>query len=184
MLPSTCADVVIGAGWSGVYFAYRRAIANSLLLKTCASSRQLSGVGGRTFSVPPATLGHQFTLDVAPDSRPTCTFPVISFSMTSKLPVACYEPSCPSAKLDFPKPFMFNYTQPLVRIVDPKTSLPAGYATAIHGMLARLKPMGVRVFLGTPLRDILPPATEQPAAKRRRLFSPSPTTRKWKPLVP
>lgn len=159
MLPSTCADVVIGAGWSGVYFAYRRAIANPVAAENMCIFEATERVGGRTFSVPPATLGHEFTLDVgAYRFSPDMHLPGDLILHDLKLPVACYEPSCPSAKLDFPKPFMFNYTQPLVRIVDPKTSLPAGYATAIHGMLARLKPMGVRVFLGTPLRDILPPA--------------------------
>jgi hypothetical protein len=43
-----------------------------------------------------------------------------------QLPTLCYEPHCPSAKLDMPKPFIFNYSAPLRRVVDPSTGLPAG----------------------------------------------------------
>ena len=35
------------------------------------------------------------------------------------LETECYEPHCPPAHEEFPKPFMFNYTAPLSRVVDP-----------------------------------------------------------------
>ncbi|KAL3907383.1 MAG: hypothetical protein SGILL_008900 [Bacillariaceae sp.] len=59
--------------------------------------------------------------------------------------------TCPSAKDDFPKPFMFNYSAPLRRIVDPDTRLPSGYATAIHRMIDQMTEMGVRFFSQTKL---------------------------------
>jgi hypothetical protein len=123
-------------------------------------------IGGRTYSVPPSVLGNEFTLDVgAYRFSPDMHLPGDLILKDLKLPVACYEPSCPSAKDDFPKPFIFNYSAPLVRIVDPATGLPAGYATAIHQMLAKLKPMGVRVFMNSPLMDIEPQAAGKPLLK-------------------
>lgn len=41
-----------------------------------------------------------------------------------KLPTKCYEPGCPKASEEFPKPFMFNYTAPLQIIVDPGDAHP------------------------------------------------------------
>eukprot|EP00951_Prasinocladus_malaysianus_P006106 scaffold43257_cov40-Prasinocladus_malaysianus.AAC.1 len=35
------------------------------------------------------------------------------------LPVECYEPDCPPASKDFPPPFHFNYSAPLMRIISP-----------------------------------------------------------------
>lgn len=35
-----------------------------------------------------------------------------------RLETECYEPGCPPAHEEFPKPFLFNYTAPLSRIVD------------------------------------------------------------------
>jgi hypothetical protein len=42
-----------------------------------------------------------------------------------KIPTKCYEPTCPKASEEFPKPFMFNYTAPLEVIIDPGASLAA-----------------------------------------------------------
>jgi len=159
-LPSTCSDAVVGGGWSGVYFLYRRALASADPSSLClfeASQR----IGGRTYSVFPSTLGTEdFTLDVgAYRFSPDMHLPGDLILHDLRLPTACYEPSCPTAKADFPPPFLFNYTAPLRRIVNATTGLPAGYATALHTMLARLKPLGVRVILGAEVVDAKPAAT-------------------------
>ncbi|KAL3775148.1 hypothetical protein ACHAW5_003380 [Stephanodiscus triporus] len=67
------------------------------------------------------------------------------------LDTECYQPRCPSAKDDFPKPFLFNYTAPLRRIVDPETRLPSGYDTAIRRMIQEARDLGGRVFTHTKL---------------------------------
>jgi len=161
VLATTCTDVIVGGGWSGVYFAYRRALSKS---PASAAGMCLfeatSRIGGRTYSVPPSVLGKEFTLDVgAYRFSPDMHLPGDLILHDLKLPVACYEPSCPSAKDDFPPPFLFNYTAPLVRIVDPSTNLPAGYVTAMHVMLDKLKPLGLRIFLDAPVVDIKPGST-------------------------
>jgi len=121
-----------------------------------ASSR----VGGRTYSVPPSVLGNEFTLDVgAYRFSPDMHLPGDLILHDLKLPTACYEPGCPSAKDDFVPPFIFNYTAPLRRIVDATTGLPSGYVTALHTMVDKMKALGVRVYLSTPLLDITPAAS-------------------------
>ncbi|CAE7390804.1 HERC2, partial [Symbiodinium sp. KB8] len=73
------------------------------------------------------------------------------------LPTACYEPDCPAASKDFPAPFHFNYTAPLRRIVDAE-GMPAGYVTAIDGMLKIIMAAGGELFLGANLTDVQPQA--------------------------
>ena len=152
--PTTCSDAVVGGGWSGVYFLYRRALASADPSSLCLfeSSHR---IGGRTYSVGPSTLNNEFTVDIgAYRFSPDMHLPGDLILHDLKLPVACYEPSCPDAAKDFPPPFMFNYSAPLVRIVDPTTKLPAGYVTALHAMLKRLEPLGVRVFLNATVVDV------------------------------
>ena len=88
-----CTDVIVGGGWSGVYFAYRRALASSDPSSIClfeASER----IGGRTYSVPAGALGHGFTLDVgAYRFSPDMHLPGDFILHDPKLPTACYEPS-------------------------------------------------------------------------------------------
>ena len=157
--PSTCSDAVVGGGWSGVYFAYRRALASSDPSSIClfeASER----IGGRTYSVPAGALGHGFTLDVgAYRFSPDMHLPGDLILHDLKLPTACYEPSCPPAQSDFPPPFLFNYSAPLRRIVDDKTQLPAGYATAIQTMLDKLDSLKAKVFVNAALIDFVPSTT-------------------------
>ena len=152
--PSTCTDAVVGGGWSGVYFLYRRALASADPSSLCLfeSSHR---IGGRTYSVGPSVLNNEFTVDIgAYRFSPDMHLPGDLILHDLKLPVACYEPSCPDAAKDFPPPFMFNYSAPLVRIVDPTTKLPAGYVSALHAMLSRLEPLGVRVFLNATVVDV------------------------------
>lgn len=75
-----------------------------------------------------------------------------------KLPTACYEPGCPSAKLDMPNPFIFNYSAPLRRIVNPKTGLPSGYATPLFEMVRELRAAGVTIALNHELVGLSQPA--------------------------
>lgn len=152
----TCEDAIIGAGWAGVYFAYRRFLSSG-----CSDCSHIcifeatQRIGGRTYSVPGSRTGTPFTLDVgAYRFSPDMHLPGDLILEHFKLPTACYEPGCPPAQRDFPKPFIFNYTQPLLRIVDPETELPSGYATPLHHMLTRMADAGVQVFLGMLLTDI------------------------------
>jgi len=156
---SHCSEVVIGGGWSGVYFAYRRldepAYNASRLCLFEASDR----IGGRTYSVrDELDLGDgQLTLDVgAYRFSPDMHLPGDLILKRLQLPTLCYEPGCPSPKLDMPKPFLFNYSAPLRRVVDPSTGLPAGYDTPIRAMVRSLKAAGATVALEHELVGISP----------------------------
>lgn len=154
---SHCSEVVVGGGWSGVYWAWRRLDqpgydASGLCLLE-ASGR----LGGRTYTVRDLALGgHNFTLDVgAYRFSPDMHLPG-DVILKLALPTACYEPGCPSAKKDMPKPFQFNYSAPLRRIIDPATGLPAGYATALEAMAREIAAAGATVTLGAELVGIEP----------------------------
>ena len=61
---SGCTDTVVGGGWSGVYFLYRKAMASPSLASSMCLFEASDRIGGRTYSVPPSVLGNEFTLDV------------------------------------------------------------------------------------------------------------------------
>ena len=153
----SCAHVAVGAGWGGVYFAYRTAVAlgpeRARSVCVWEASHRL---GGRTFSVRGDDLGKGLVLDVgAYRFSPDMHLPGDLILRDLNLPTACYEPGCLDAAKDFPPPFLFNYSAPLRRIIDPVTLLPAGYSTAIEEMVRRLTKMGARVFRNFPLTDVL-----------------------------
>lgn len=152
-----CEEAFVGAGWAGVYAAYRRALTAKDASKLClfeASHR----AGGRTYSVevrPTDASGEKFVLDVgAYRFSPDMHLPGDLILRHLKLPTQCYEPRCLPANVDFPSKFMFNYTAPLRRIVDPTTGRTGGYVTAINVLIGRLKTMGVRVFMYTKLTQV------------------------------
>ena len=139
----------MGAGWAGVYFAFRQALNGHQVCIFEGSER----VGGRTYSHRIKQGDEWFTLDVgayrfSPDMHlPGDVIKLLGFK------TACYEPNCPPASQDFPKPFHFNYTAPLRRIVDAD-DMPAGYVTAIRGMLDEILAMGGHLFLESNLTDL------------------------------
>lgn len=153
-LPTSCEAAAVGAGWSGVYYAFRLASAG---VKVCifeASQR----VGGRTYShrLQAGSRNESFTVDVgAYRFSPDMHLPGDLILDVLGLPVACYEPDCPPAGKDFPPPFVFNYSAPLVRIVDTE-GMPAGYVSAIEGLLAKVEAAGGQLFLGAQLTDLEP----------------------------
>jgi hypothetical protein len=167
----TCTDAIVGAGWSGVYFAYRRWRAAQDLAAADADTNAdaflpviclfeaTDRVGGRTYSVPGSKTGTEFVLDVgAYRFSPDMHLPGDLILHDLQLPTACYEPGCPPAYDDFPKPFLFNYSAPLRRVVDPVTQLPAGYVTAIHAMLDAMQKGSFRILvtMEATLTDVRP----------------------------
>lgn len=155
-LPTSCEAVSVGGGWAGVYFAFRLATSGVKVCLFEASDR----IGGRTYSQKfnAGQRKEDFTLDVgAYRFSPDMHLPGDLILDVLKLPVACYEPSCPAANLDFPPPFKFNYSAPLVRIVDAE-GMPAGYVSAVHGLLAKVQSLGGQVFMNAQLVDVKPGA--------------------------
>jgi len=151
-LPTECDVVSIGAGWAGVYFAYRMATSGRNVCVFEATHR----VGGRTYShtLQAGSPPENFTLDVgAYRFSPDMHLPADLILDVLKLPTACYEPDCAPANKDFPKPFIFNYTAPLLRIVDEHKQ-PAGYVRAIEGMVREIESRGGKLYLGAQLTDI------------------------------
>ena len=154
-----CSEIFVGGGWGGVYSFYRRVLdgveENQKKGHQYCLMEQSGRIGGRTYSVPidpHHTHGTRFVVDVgayrfSPDMH--LVGDLILHQL--QLPTECYEPSCPSAKVDFPEPFQFNFSAPLRRIVDPDTGLPGGYVTALHRMVETCRRLGARVFLNTRL---------------------------------
>mmetsp|Transcript_104917 Transcript_104917/g.328450 ORF Transcript_104917/g.328450 Transcript_104917/m.328450 type:complete len:453 (+) Transcript_104917:39-1397(+) len=117
-------------------------------------------IGGRTFShtLEAGRRRERFTLDVgAYRFTPDMHLPGDVILKVLRLPTACYEPDCEPAGKDFPPPFMFNYTAPLRRIVDAE-GMPAGYVTAIEGLVEEIKARGGKVFMDARLVDLEPAA--------------------------
>ena len=86
-----CDDVIVGGGWAGVYFAYRRAMAaaDGNASSVCLFERS-SRIGGRTYSVP--VNGTEFTLDVgAYRFSPDMHLPGDLILGELELPTECYE---------------------------------------------------------------------------------------------
>eukprot|EP00929_Paragymnodinium_shiwhaense_P114667 TRINITY_DN83133_c0_g1_i1.p1 TRINITY_DN83133_c0_g1~~TRINITY_DN83133_c0_g1_i1.p1 ORF type:complete len:535 (+),score=122.97 TRINITY_DN83133_c0_g1_i1:63-1607(+) len=159
---ASCDVASVGGGWSGIYFAYRHFrdghVPGSKICIFEASER----IGGRTYSVPVDVVGHgrakpdKWVIDVgAYRFTPDMHLPGDLILHDLKLPTACYEPDCAPANKDFPPGFMFNYSAPLRRIIDPANkNLPAGYATALKAMVERMREGGVRVMMNSELVDI------------------------------
>ena len=103
----------------------------------------------------PDAAGTPYTLDVgAYRFSPDMHLPGDLILGDLELPTECYEPACPPAYDEFVKPFQFNYTAPLRRIVDNDTRLPAGYATAIMAMVDKMRALpNVQVFTAAPVAD-------------------------------
>jgi hypothetical protein len=75
-------------------------------------------VGGRTLSV--RMEGTPFVVDLgAYRFAPDMHLPGDLIMRDLQLATECYEPHCPDPSVDFHAPMVFNYTQPLRRIVDP-----------------------------------------------------------------
>lgn len=139
----------VGAGWAGVYFAFRQMLLGRKVCIFEATDR----VGGRTYSHRLQADDEWFTLDVgAYRFSPDMHLPGDVIKLLG-LKTACYEPACPPAYDDFPKPFHFNYTAPLRRIVDSE-NMPAGYVTAIRGMIDLILAQGGQLFLQANLTDL------------------------------
>lgn len=154
-LPDSCDHAIVGGGWAGVYTAYRLALESQENLCLFEGSDR---IGGRTYShsVYAGKRQEKFTLDVgAYRFSPDMHLPGDIIIKNFNLRAACYEPGCPPANTDFPAPFQFNYTKPLLRLVDDE-GLPVGYATALEAMLAVFKHDGHKVFMNAMLIDAIP----------------------------
>jgi hypothetical protein len=147
-----CSEVFVGGGWAGIYSLYRRATSYPDRASAMCLMEASWRIGGRTYSVPINHTTIPFVQDVgayrfSPDMH--LVGDLILHEL--ELPTECYQTDCPSAKEDFPEPFMFNYSAPLRRIVNPTTGLPSGYATALHAMIDKVESLGARVFVQTKL---------------------------------
>lgn len=151
-----CDEVFVGAGWAGAYSFYRRIMDDNNNINNRGQPRsfclfeQSWRIGGRTYSVH---VNHtDFVQDIgAYRYSPDMHLPGDLIERDLQLPTECYQSDCPSAQSDFPSNFLFNYTAPLRRIVDPRTRMPSGYVTPLRRMIEIAKSRGGRVFTSTGL---------------------------------
>ena len=62
--PTNCTEVVVGGGWGGVYYAYRRVTSGTVDPATLCLFEKSHRVGGRTYSVNVSLTETEFVLDV------------------------------------------------------------------------------------------------------------------------
>uniref|UniRef100_A0A7S1X8U8 Amine oxidase domain-containing protein n=1 Tax=Tetraselmis chuii TaxID=63592 RepID=A0A7S1X8U8_9CHLO len=172
---SDCRQAVIGGGWSGVYAAYRLAAADPENAATVCLFEASHRLGGRTLSVP--IDGTEFILDLgAYRFSPDMHLPGDIILKLLKIPTKCYEPTCPKASEEFPKPFMFNYTAPLEVIIDPDTQIPRGYGSALNKLAMEAQGLGVKIYSQTRLVDLVPSTSKNPASLTLTPVASTPAT--------
>mmetsp|Transcript_8226 Transcript_8226/g.12610 ORF Transcript_8226/g.12610 Transcript_8226/m.12610 type:complete len:563 (+) Transcript_8226:196-1884(+) len=155
-----CSEIFVGGGWAGVYSMYRRITGmdddpSPRGRKVCLFEQSWR-IGGRTYSIH---VNHTTTPNLMVDVgayrfSPDMHLPGDLIMKDLQIPTECYESTCPSAQNSWPHPFLFNYSAPLRRIVDPTTGLPGGYVTAIHKMVEISKQHGARVYTQTSLSKL------------------------------
>jgi hypothetical protein len=149
---TTCEVAVVGGGWAGIYFGYRMVHAGK---RVCIFERS-ERIGGRTFSVNITTPGRKemFTMDLgAYRFSPDMHLPGDIVKHLG-IPTECYEPDCEPANKDMPKPFMFNYSAPLRRVVYKGTKMPGGYVTVMMHMVAEMESLGALVQTAANVVDL------------------------------
>mmetsp|Transcript_127194 Transcript_127194/g.283575 ORF Transcript_127194/g.283575 Transcript_127194/m.283575 type:complete len:544 (+) Transcript_127194:62-1693(+) len=153
-----CTVGIIGAGWSGVYWAWRLGIDAAVVpAREICIFEAYGRVGGRTYSVSERS---------GPDGEVVATIDVGAYRFAGdmhlpgdlithalRIPSVCYEPSCHD-KESLP---YWPYKLPLRKVVD-EAGHNAGYATPVRRMLEQLEAAGGRLFRGHRLSalDVLP----------------------------
>lgn len=147
-----CEEVFVGAGWAGVYSFYRRILDDPDRGPKACLFEESWRIGGRTYSVSINHTTPNFVQDVgAYRFSPDMHLPGDLIMKDLGIVTECYASDCPDATTEMPEQFLFNYSAPLRRVIDPETNLPAGYVTPIERMIEISKEFGGRVFTQTPL---------------------------------
>jgi len=134
LVPLTCETAVVGAGWAGIYAAWRLTVdTHSVEASDLCLFEARSSVGGRTYGISVDNL----KLDIGAyrfgkEQHLPGDLILHRFNMST----VCYEPDCA------PDP---EFNQPLYRIVD-EHGHNAGYSTPLFRMLSEMTSAGVRVF--------------------------------------
>ena len=146
----SCTYAVVGAGWAGVYAAWRLAVdAKMLPAQGVCLFEAREKAGGRTMSVH---LEDGLVIDVgAYRFGKQQHLPGDLITNRLKLPLVCYEPDCK------PDP---EFNETLYRVVD-ENGRNAGYFTPIQHMLDELTAAGARIYYNHRLTGVYA-ATEAP----------------------
>lgn len=149
-LPAHCGLAVVGAGWGGVYFAWRAAVDSGAVAAAgdvCVFEAN-GRVGGRVFSVHGLPGLEDLALDVGgyrfiEDDK----LPAQLVSDALRLPTTCYDYSCQAA---------CHNGSGVCHIMRDPYGNNAGYALPVETMLGQVENGGGRVFFGAELDGVFP----------------------------
>jgi len=139
--PARCAFASVGAGWAGIYSAWRVAVdAKARDPTTVCVFEGSPRFGGRTFTVRGDAALFGLNIDIgAYRFAFEQHLPADLLRGPLRLPTACYIPSCEREPLDG------NLT--LHKLMDPRLNSSAGYGTALDVMVAELRAAGAHLQL-------------------------------------
>lgn len=147
-----CTFGIIGAGWSGVYWAWRLGVDAKIVPSDHICIFEAYGrIGGRTYTIhEEGEGGGTAAVDVgAYRFAGDMYLPADLIMHALKLPTSCYEPTCKDAE-DLP---YWPYRKAQRKVVDDN-GLNAGYDTPIHVMMGQFLASGGRFFRGYRLTDL------------------------------
>ncbi|CAK0894494.1 unnamed protein product [Prorocentrum cordatum] len=146
-----CEVAVVGAGWAGVYSAWRLAVDAGPASTGGVPAGQVCVFeayrrpGGRTYT----TQIEDYRVDVgAYRFAGDMHLPADLIMAALRLPTSCYDPTCNDS--DVRGEVAWPYAQPLRKIVD-SSGRHAGYGVALDTMLDQLAAAGARLAFGTEL---------------------------------
>eukprot|EP00928_Gymnodinium_smaydae_P031409 TRINITY_DN23057_c0_g1_i1.p1 TRINITY_DN23057_c0_g1~~TRINITY_DN23057_c0_g1_i1.p1 ORF type:complete len:549 (-),score=78.90 TRINITY_DN23057_c0_g1_i1:67-1635(-) len=160
VVESGCTVAVIGAGWSGVYWAWRLGVDAAFVPsgQICVFEAY-ARVGGRTYTVSePTSAGGTTAVELgAYRFAGDMHLPADLIMRALKLDTTCYDPFCRDEE-EIPN---WPYKEPLRKVVD-KSGLNKGYVTPINVMLEQFEAAGGRLFRGHRLDGIKMEAATDP----------------------
>jgi len=151
MLPPRCKLAVIGAGWGGVYTAWRLAIDTDTIRASDVCVFEANGrVGGRVFSVHDLPHFGDLAIDVGGYRfQESQRLPADLVFGALKLPTACYDYGCQS-QCEGPQNCY---------ILRDTYGNNAGYASVVERMLSDLEAGGATVWFGATLVSVEQPSS-------------------------
>lgn len=152
-LPAHCSLAVVGAGWGGVYAAWRLAVDTPSVDARRICLFEANGrVGGRVFSVRGLPHFGELAIDVGGYRfQESQRLPADLVWTALEMPTACYDFEC-AAQCEGPQNCY---------VMRDSYGNNAGYASVIERMLSEVEERGASVFFGATLVSVTPPGGDQ-----------------------
>ena len=155
--PQHCELAVVGAGWGGVYLAYRLAVDTHTINASSVCVFEANGrAGGRIFSIHGLPHFADLAVDVGGYRfQETQRLPADLVWSALELPTACYDWDCAR-----------QCEGTTCHVIKDAYGNNAGYATAIERMLERIESAGAGVHFAATVTAVTPAPSISPNASR------------------